>query len=155
MNRILILAFLGSSFVLARSAGVGLSNGDSGGALLTLRNHSATAAYNYNFPGTAGTARQIETSGGGGNAPNTWTSTTGSGKVMLAQSPALTDSPSATILQLSTIYTVSTLPACNSTALATESAVSDASTPSYLGALTGGSSTFTPVVCNGVGVLLA
>jgi len=79
----------------------------------------------------------------------------GKRKGELAQSPTLTDSPSATILQLSTIYTVSTLPACNSTALATESAVSDASTPSYLGALTGGSSTFTPVVCNGVGVLLA
>jgi len=104
---------------------------------LNLRNHSATVTYHYDFPSTAGTAGQIETSGGGGSALNTWTSTTGSGKVMLAQSPTLTDSPSATILQLSTIYTVSTLPACNSTALATESAVSDASTPSYLGALRG------------------
>jgi hypothetical protein len=47
------------------------------------------------------------------------------------------------------IYTVSTLPACNSGVRGTWYAVSDASSPTFLGTLTGGSSTFTPVICNG------
>lgn len=77
---------------------------------------------NYNFPATAGTAGQIATSGGGGTSPNTWTSITGT--------------PTAAVIQLSRIYTVSTLPTRNSTANSTESAISDARTPGYLGTLT-------------------
>jgi hypothetical protein len=47
------------------------------------------------------------------------------------------------------IYTVSTLPACSPAGKGTWYAVSDASSPTFLGALTGGSSTFTPAICNG------
>jgi len=48
-----------------------------------------------------------------------------------------------------TVYTVATLPTCNSAAKGTWYSVSDASSPTFLGTLTGGSSTFTPVICNG------
>ena len=47
------------------------------------------------------------------------------------------------------VYTVSTLPACNSGIKGTWYSVSDAASPTFLGTLTGGSSTFTPVICNG------
>lgn len=46
-------------------------------------------------------------------------------------------------------YTVSTLPACSSSNKGAKANVSDAVSPTYLGALTGGGSVFTPVVCNG------
>jgi hypothetical protein len=49
------------------------------------------------------------------------------------------------------IYTVATLPTCNSGAKGTWYSVSDASSPTFLGTLTGGSSTFTPAICNGSG----
>jgi hypothetical protein len=48
-----------------------------------------------------------------------------------------------------TVYTVSTLPTCNAGAKGTWYTVSDASAPTFLGTLTGGSSTFTPAICNG------
>lgn len=47
------------------------------------------------------------------------------------------------------IYTVATLPTCNSAAKGKQSQVSDATAPTYLGTLTGGSTVLTPVVCNG------
>lgn len=47
-------------------------------------------------------------------------------------------------------YTVSTLPTCNSGRAYQVQGVSDASSPTYLGTLTGGSSTKTPVFCDGV-----
>jgi hypothetical protein len=46
-------------------------------------------------------------------------------------------------------YTVSTLPTCNSSAKGLSAAVTDASSPTFLGTLTGGGSTFAPAVCNG------
>lgn len=52
---------------------IGLANGGGSGVTVTLQNPSATTAYNYNFPATAGTSGQVETSGGGLSAPNTWT----------------------------------------------------------------------------------
>lgn len=48
-----------------------------------------------------------------------------------------------------TEVTVSTLPTCNAGAKGSISAVSDALTPTYLGTLTGGSTTHTPVYCTG------
>jgi hypothetical protein len=142
-------AFLGLGLNGTGTGQVGLANGNTGGATVTVKNIAATTAYNYNLPATSGTAGQIETSGGGGNAANTWTSTTGTGNVVLAQSPAFSGTPTTALLQLSTIFTVSTLPACNTGAKGTQSAVSDAASPTYLGTLSGGGSTFTPVVCSG------
>jgi hypothetical protein len=52
-------------------------------------------------------------------------------------------------VQPRTSFTVSTLPTCNAPAANTTTFVTDALAPTYLGTLTGGSSTFTPVVCNG------
>jgi hypothetical protein len=46
-------------------------------------------------------------------------------------------------------YTVSTLPTCNSGAKGATANVTDATSPTYLGTLTGGGAVFTPVVCNG------
>ena len=51
---------------------LGLANGGGSGATITLKNLGATAAYNYNFPATAGATGQIETSAGGVAASNTW-----------------------------------------------------------------------------------
>jgi hypothetical protein len=48
-----------------------------------------------------------------------------------------------------TPYTVSTLPTCNNAARDRKLSVTDATTPTFLGTLTGGGSTYTPVVCNG------
>jgi hypothetical protein len=45
--------------------------------------------------------------------------------------------------------TVATLPTCNAGAQGLMSAVTDATTPTYLGTLTGGGTTYTPVTCNG------
>lgn len=47
------------------------------------------------------------------------------------------------------IFTVSTLPTCNTAWKGSIAQVSDALAPTFLGSLTGSSSTFTPVVCNG------
>jgi hypothetical protein len=92
---------------------------------------------------------------------------TGSTKVVLATSPALLGTPTAPTAALGTnttqlattafvqaaiaptIYTVSTLPTCNSGAKGTETAVTDATSPTYLGTLTGGGTVYAPVVCNG------
>ncbi len=49
-----------------------LANGNSSGASIGLENTSATAAYNFIFPASAGTAGDIFLSGGGSSA-NTWT----------------------------------------------------------------------------------
>ncbi len=48
-----------------------------------------------------------------------------------------------------TVYTVATLPACNSSFEGQMEGVSDAASPSYLAAVTGGGSTHVPVYCNG------
>ncbi len=57
------------------TAGVlGLSNGNAGGALVSLQNNSATSAYNFNLPSTAGVSGQVLMSGGGGTNAMTWTS---------------------------------------------------------------------------------
>ena len=68
--------------------------------------------------------------------------TTGSGAVALATSPTLTT-------PIVTRYTVSTLPTCNSSLHGAIAAVTDATTPTYNGALTGGSTVEVPVYCNG------
>lgn len=52
-------------------------------------------------------------------------------------------------VQTKTIATVATLPTCNAAAEGTWSAVSDATTPTYNGALTGGGAVRVPVYCNG------
>jgi hypothetical protein len=47
------------------------------------------------------------------------------------------------------VTVVGSLPTCNSGATGTQGAVTDALAPTFLTTVTGGSSTFTPVVCNG------
>lgn len=60
--------------VNAATAGtVGLANGGGSGATVTVQNPSATTAYNFNLPATAGTTGQYLTSAGGGSSPTTWT----------------------------------------------------------------------------------
>jgi hypothetical protein len=46
-------------------------------------------------------------------------------------------------------YTVSALPTCNSGAKGAMANVTDATSPAYLGTLTGSGAVFTPVICNG------
>ena len=46
-------------------------------------------------------------------------------------------------------YTVATLPTCNSSIIYTMAVVTDATSPTYNGALTGSGSTVVPVFCNG------
>jgi hypothetical protein len=46
-------------------------------------------------------------------------------------------------------YTVASLPACNSTTSGDIAAVTDATAPTYNGALTGGGTVHVPVFCNG------
>lgn len=53
------------------------------------------------------------------------------------------------VIQYSVSFTVSTLPTCNSGEKGGKTVVSDALVPTFLGTLTGGSSTYTPVICNG------
>jgi hypothetical protein len=64
-----------------------LANGGGSGAAVTIQNNSATAAYNFNLPATAGTAGYALVSGGGAAAPMTW-----------AQIPAAAGSTSITTL---------------------------------------------------------
>lgn len=47
------------------------------------------------------------------------------------------------------IYTVATLPVCNSNTTGTLASVTDATSPTYNAALTGGSTVHIPVFCNG------
>ena len=59
--------------VNASAAGtIGLANGGGSGATVTIQNPSATSAYNFNLPATAGTTGQVLTSAGGGSSPMTW-----------------------------------------------------------------------------------
>lgn len=60
-------------------------------------------------------------------------------------------SASNTVLNgaISTVSALNTNHACNSGLKGAQAAVTDATSPTFLGALTGGGSVFTPVVCNG------
>jgi hypothetical protein len=53
-----------------------LNNGGASGAAITVQNNSATSAYNFNLPATAGTSSFVLTSAGGVASPMTWTSPT-------------------------------------------------------------------------------
>jgi hypothetical protein len=55
---------------------LGLANSGTGGAVVTVANPSATSAYNFNLPATAGTSTYVLTSAGGATSPMTWTSPT-------------------------------------------------------------------------------
>src|SRR5208337_1040480 len=55
---------------------VKLANGGALGVFVTLQNPSATTAYNFNLPATAGTSSYLLTSAGGGPTAMTWTSPT-------------------------------------------------------------------------------
>jgi hypothetical protein len=58
---------------------LGLANGNSSGATVTVQNNGATTAYNFNLPTAAGTAGQPLLSGGGLTGAMTWGSFTGTG----------------------------------------------------------------------------
>src|SRR6185312_4248646 len=46
---------------------LGLANGATSGATVTIQNNAATSAYNFNLPATAGASGQVLASGGGGS----------------------------------------------------------------------------------------
>ena len=54
-----------------------LANGGAGGATVSIQNASATSAYNFNLPATAGTSGRPLLSGGGGAAAMTYGTVTG------------------------------------------------------------------------------
>ena len=53
---------------------VKIANGGASGVFVTILNPSATTAYNFNLPATAGTSSYLLTSAGGSTSPMTWTS---------------------------------------------------------------------------------
>jgi hypothetical protein len=87
---------------------------------VTLQNLSATAAYNWNFPATAGLSGNLLASGGGGSTGMSWFTTSGSGTVV-----ALTTSPTFTTPNLGT---PSTLVLTNATGLPNSGLVNTATT---------------------------
>lgn len=64
-------------------------NGITSGTV-TIQPQQAAGTFNYNLPITAGTAGQVQTSGGGGSSPMTWTSVGTSGAVIPLLSTANT-----------------------------------------------------------------
>lgn len=63
--------------------------------------------------------------------------------------PLVVTSGGASTIQLSATTVVGSLATCNTAAKGTISIVTDATSPTFLGALTGGGSVVSPVVCNG------
>lgn len=58
-----------------------IANGGTSGASITIQNLSATSAYNFNLPGTAGMSGQFLTSAGGVSASMTWTTISGTSPI--------------------------------------------------------------------------
>jgi hypothetical protein len=89
-------AISGSSQTLSSTLGVtGLSSlrdldllGSSSG-IVSVRTQANSGTYNYNIPTSSGSSGEILTSGGGVSSPMTWTPVTGTGNVVLANSPTL------------------------------------------------------------------
>jgi len=63
---------LGLNAITAGS--LGIANGNTSGATVTIQNLGATSAYNFNVPTTQGTSGQMLLSGGGGSTSMTWSS---------------------------------------------------------------------------------
>ena len=55
---------------------INIANGSASGVFVTIDNLSATTAYNFNLPATAGTSSYLLTSAGGASSSMTWTSPT-------------------------------------------------------------------------------
>jgi hypothetical protein len=78
---------------------------------VTITPQDAAGTYNFNLPTTAGSSGNILASGGGGSAPMTWDTTTGSGTVVALQTsptfitPAL-GTPASGVLTNTTGYTL-------------------------------------------------
>jgi len=70
---------------------LGLANGGTTGATVTLQNNGATTAYNFNLPTTAGTSGQPLLSGGGGSTAMTWGARSGSTTTFGTTSGTLTN----------------------------------------------------------------
>jgi hypothetical protein len=124
------------------------------GGFLVLQNNTTAV------PGLQlGTAFSVNQSGGGAET-DFWNSfatastsfkfnqVTGSGAFSNLFSLSATVNASAEPLKLAS-YTVSALPTCNATYQDALASVSDATAPSYRGALTGGGAVRTPVYCDG------
>lgn len=125
-----------------------------GGAIVTISSGTATNVANFgseihqifgsywNGTSAASDIWQMNTQLGTGTNPTS----------VLSFAHTGTPGPSAIALPtsvLSTTTTVSALPTCSSTTKGFSTAVTDASSPTYLGTVTGGSSTYAPVICNG------
>lgn len=65
------------------------ANSNTSGQSVAVQNTSCTSTYNFNLPAASGNSGDILTSGGGVSSPMTWTSTTGSGNIVLATSATL------------------------------------------------------------------
>lgn len=104
---------------------VSLANGTPGGASVTLANAATGTPWTLYLPPGPGAAGTVWTSNGPG-ASGSWTSPN--------QLP---------------VTTVSSLPTCGSGQKGLMYAVSDATSPTYNGSLTGGGSSFVSALCNG------
>ena len=84
--------------------------------------------------------------------PGATTPLTGGEIIYLVQNGTSKQTPVASLTGVAKLsgYTVSTLPACGSATKGNMAYVTDALSPTYNGALTGGSSGVVPVFCSGV-----
>lgn len=78
---------------------------------VNIKVQSATNSFNFNLPTSSGTAGQILTSGGGLSKPMSWSSTTGSGYVVLNSGPVfgiggITSTAGPTILGETTVKNI-------------------------------------------------
>lgn len=106
-------------------------------SILSMQNNGGSPYYNQGIGAGVTGGATFDASGGG----------TGVKAIVKAGSAAqVTANP---VLQLVGSYTVSTLPTCSSGLTGTIAYVTDASSPTYNGTLTGGSSTKTLAMCNG------
>jgi hypothetical protein len=91
---------------------------------VSIKVQPSTNAYNYNLPTTSGSSGEILTSAGGNTSPMTWTSTTGSGSIVLSSGPTfgvggLTSTAGTTTLGATTIGAITGTSASFSTTLNT------------------------------------
>lgn len=132
--------------------------GTSGDKQLTLRNGGVAGGTIAQFAAVTGTANANASFGNvDGSTPtaeiNTGIGDTGGLTISTGAGPITLTPAGASVIATKPLalqgYTVATLPSCGSGIKGAMAYVTDASSPTYNGALTGSSSTIVPVFCNG------